>query len=162
LFQIYFVFFSSSSTTANIFYSHEFYFCYNFYLGYPMGESIKNLENPYKYPWKLEEKTKEKRERKTWGDTLLIDPIVKVQEPNIEGLTSFKKKSKRERRKEKRRKNNSLYSQQAWRRYNDVTTQGWSPCGLLIHAFLIFEPLLIFFESWFSVMMFSSFILINT
>jgi hypothetical protein len=50
---------------------------------------------------------------------------VKVQEPNIEGLTSFKKKkSKRERRKEKRRKNNSLYSQQAWRRYNDVTTQG--------------------------------------
>ena len=74
---------------------------------------------------------------------------MKVQEFNIEGLTSFflkKKKSKRERRKEKRRKNNNLYSQQAWRRYNDVTTQGWSPCGLLIHAFLMFKSLLIFFE----------------
>jgi hypothetical protein len=40
---------------------------------------------------------------------LLIDPIVKVQDPNIKGLTSFgKKRSERERRKEKRRKNNSL------------------------------------------------------
>jgi hypothetical protein len=29
-----------------------------------MGESTKHLVNLYKYPWKLEEKTKEKKERK--------------------------------------------------------------------------------------------------
>jgi hypothetical protein len=55
--------------------------------------------------------TKEaKRKRgKMWGNTLLIYPIVKVQEPNIESLASFgKKESERERRKEKRRKNNNL------------------------------------------------------
>jgi hypothetical protein len=41
---------------------------------------------------------------------LLINPIVKVQEPNMKGLTKFgKKESERERRKEKReRKNNSI------------------------------------------------------
>jgi hypothetical protein len=37
---------------------------------------------------------------------MLIDLIVKVQKPNIEGLTSFgKKENKWERMKEKRRKN---------------------------------------------------------
>jgi len=74
-----------------------------------MGESIKNLENPYKYPWKLEEKTKDKRERKTWGDTLLIDPIVKVQEPNIEGLTSFKKKRVKGKEERKREEKTTVY-----------------------------------------------------
>ena len=64
---------------------------------------------------------------------------MKVQEPNIEGLTSFEKKeNERERMKEKRRKekrrNNSPYSQQIWRMYNHVKTQGWSPCGLPIHV----------------------------
>ena len=52
---------------------------------------------------------------------------MKVQEPNIEGLTSFEKKeNERERMKEKRRKekrrNNSPYSQQIWRMYNHVKT----------------------------------------
>ena len=47
---------------------------------------------------------------------------MKVQEPNIEGLTNFEKKeNERERRKEKRRKN-SPYSQQIWRMYNHVKT----------------------------------------
>jgi hypothetical protein len=45
---------------------------------------------------------------KTWGNILLMDHILKVQKPNIEGLTNFaKKESEREKRKEKRRKNNS-------------------------------------------------------
>jgi hypothetical protein len=40
---------------------------------------------------------------------LLIEPIMKVQEPNIESLISFgKRESESERRKEKRRKNNKL------------------------------------------------------
>jgi len=87
---------------------------------------------------------------------------VKVQEPNIEGLTSFEKKeNERERRKEKRRKN-SLYSQQIWRMYNHVKTQGWSLRGLPIHTFLMFKPLLLIFLTYFSVMMFFSFVLINT
>jgi hypothetical protein len=38
LFQIYFVLFSFSSLmTTKIIYSNEFYFCYNFYLGYLIG-----------------------------------------------------------------------------------------------------------------------------
>jgi hypothetical protein len=54
---------------------------------------------------------------------LLIDPIVKVQEPNIEGLTSFgKKESERERMKGKKKKKPAIYRQQAWRRYNNVKT----------------------------------------
>jgi hypothetical protein len=55
---------------------------------------------------------------------------------------------KRVKRKEGRRKEEKVitYSQQAWRRYNLVITQGWSPCGLPIHAFLMFKSLLKFFE----------------
>ena len=50
-----------------------------------------------------------KERGKMWGNTLLIYPIKKVQDLNIEGLTSFEKKeSEREIRKEKRRKNNNL------------------------------------------------------
>ena len=38
-----------------------------------------------------------------WGNNLLIDTIMKVQESNIEGVTSFrKKKSERRKRKEMR------------------------------------------------------------
>jgi hypothetical protein len=69
---------------------------------------------------------------------------MKVQEPNIEGLTSFRKReSERTGRKKKRRKK-ATYSQQTWRRSNHVKTQGWSPCGLPIHVFLIFKSLWIF------------------
>jgi hypothetical protein len=51
---------------------------------------------------------KEKKRGKTWGNILLMDHILKVQKPNIEGLTNFaKKESEREKRKEKRIKNNS-------------------------------------------------------
>ena len=74
-------------------------------------ESKKNLEKLYKYPYKSELKRKRKgiKKGKTWGNTLLIDLIVKIQKPNIEGLTNFRKtKSERERRKEKRRKNSNL------------------------------------------------------
>ena len=50
-----------------------------------------------------------KERGKMWGNTLLIYPIKKVQDLNIEGLTSFEKKeSEREIRKKKRRKNNNL------------------------------------------------------
>jgi hypothetical protein len=87
---------------------------------------------------------KEKERENTWGNALLINPIMKVQEPNIEGLTSFRKReSERKRRKKKRRKK-ATYSQQTWRRSNHVKTQGWSPCGLPIHVFLIFKSHLIF------------------
>ena len=90
------------------------------------------------------QKKKEKERENTWGNALLINPIMKVQEPNIEGLTSFRKReSERKGRKKKRRKK-ATYSQQTWRRSNHVKTQGWSPCGLPIHVFLIFKSLLIF------------------
>jgi len=45
----------------------------------------------------------------------------------------------------KREEKTTAYSQQVWKRYNHVQTKGWSPCGLFIHFFLIFKPLLIFF-----------------
>lgn len=50
----------------------------------------------------------EKKKRKTWGNTLSIDFIMKVQEFNIKGLTSFEERGERERMKEKRRKNNNV------------------------------------------------------
>jgi hypothetical protein len=46
----------------------------------------------------------------------------------------------------KREEKIAVYRQQAWRRYNHVKTHWWSLCGLPIHAFLIFKPLLIFFS----------------
>lgn len=41
-------------------------------------------------------------------------------------------------RKEKRTEA-TTYNQQAWRRYNHVKTQEWSPYGLPIHAFSKFN-----------------------
>jgi hypothetical protein len=41
MFQIHYVFFSSSSLTT--IYSHGFYFCYNFYLGYLTGSATLSL-----------------------------------------------------------------------------------------------------------------------
>jgi hypothetical protein len=46
----------------------------------------------------------------------------------------------------KREEKIAIYSQQGWRRYNHVKTHWWSLCGLPINAFLIFKPLLIFFQ----------------
>jgi len=69
----------------------------------------KPRKNPINTLRKSEGKKEKQRERKMWGNTLLIYPIKKVQDLNIEGLTSFEKKeSEREIRKEKRRKNNNL------------------------------------------------------
>jgi hypothetical protein len=45
--------------------------------------------------------------------------------------------SERERKKEKKREV-AAYSQQAWRRYNPMKTQGWSPNGMSIHALSMF------------------------
>ena len=57
----------------------------------------KTLEIPLEIRVKGGGKKKKRERGKTWGNTLLIDPIVKVQEPNIKGLTSFgKKESERE------------------------------------------------------------------
>jgi hypothetical protein len=55
------------------------------------------------------------------------------------------KDSERKRRIKKRRKK-AVYSQQAWKSDNHVKVHGWSPCGLPIHAFLKFKPLLMVFE----------------
>jgi hypothetical protein len=55
-------------------------------------------------------------------------------------------KGKKEEEEEEKSRKIVAYSQQAWRRYNHVKTQGWSPCSLLIHAFLLFKPFLMFFE----------------
>jgi hypothetical protein len=54
----------------------------------------------------------------------------------------------REIRKEKRREV-VAYNQQAYRRYNHVKTQGWSPCGLPIHAFSIFNDVFEYFWYYF-------------
>jgi hypothetical protein len=73
--------------------------------------------------------------------------------PTFDPIKNQEKKSKKNwkkkvKRKEGRRREEKVitYSQQAWRRYNLVITQGWSPCGLPIHAFLMFKSLLKFFE----------------
>jgi hypothetical protein len=42
------------------------------------GNPSKNLEKPYKYTWKSELKKEEEKEKKKWGNTMLIDPILKV------------------------------------------------------------------------------------
>jgi hypothetical protein len=55
-------------------------------------------------------------------------------------------KGKKEEEEEEKSRKIVAYSQQAWRRYNHVKTQGWSPCGLPIHAFLMFKPFSMFFE----------------
>jgi hypothetical protein len=52
---------------------------------------------------------KEKERENTWGNALLINPIMKVQEPNIEGLTSFRKReSERKKKEEKEKKKSNL------------------------------------------------------
>jgi len=76
---------------------------------------------------------------------LLINLIVKVQESNITRLKNFKKKEMKGKEGRKREEKTAAYRQQDWRRYNDVKTQGYSPCGLLIRAFLMFEHLSMFF-----------------
>ena len=68
----------------------------------------KNLENPYKYPWKSEEKERKKKKENMEKYSVNI-PYCEGLKPNIEGLTSFeKKRSEMGRRKEKRRKNSNL------------------------------------------------------
>jgi hypothetical protein len=42
------------------------------------GNPSKNLEKPYKYTWKSELKKEEEKEKKKKGNTMLIDPILKV------------------------------------------------------------------------------------
>jgi hypothetical protein len=55
------------------------------------------------------------------------------------------KDSERDKIKEKRRKI-AFHNQQAWRRYNHVKFQRWTPYGMPIHVFLMFKPLLMLFE----------------
>ena len=68
---------------------------------------LESIKNPRKNPintlkkiWKGEKEKREKHE----GNSLLIDYIMKVQRPNIKGLTSFEKSRKwngKKKRKEK-------------------------------------------------------------
>ena len=118
-----------------------------------LRESTKKpKKKTYKYPLKSEEK---KDKGKTWENTLLINPFMKVKKSDIKGLARFeKKRSERKKRKEKEKKETTSYSQQAWRRYNHVTTQGWSLYDMSIHSFLMFKSLLMFFLTCFSVMIF--------
>jgi len=45
-----------------------------------------------------------------WGNTLLIYPIIKVQDLNIEGLSSFEKKEWKENKEGKNKKKTTTYS----------------------------------------------------
>jgi hypothetical protein len=72
---------------------------------------------------------------------------VRVQEPNIKGLTKlWNEKIVKGKKRKRRRRKTTVYNQQAWRRYNHVKVKGWSPCGLHIHIFLMFKPVLMLFE----------------